>query len=244
MNRFAAILAVIGSTILVGCATQPPVQKEKSQRPASLAAQSSAARLSNQIRSNIAFDVPKDWLRNDPAEYSVTLFPDGSVRDIQLLSSSGLPGFDSAVLKAIEKSQPYSLSGISSSPPRFILLARPLERDEIRTGTTPTSRNVPNEIYASQVRNGNVAPEYPVGSLTRKESGTVLLRVLVNRGGTVDRLELIKSSGYVELDESARLAVSTWKFTRSKEETVRNATTWVQVPIKFELPETDRPIER
>ena len=83
--------------------------------------------LGDRIRSNIAFEVPRDWSRNDPAEYSVTLFPDGSVREVELRSSSGLPGFDAAVRTAIEKSQPYPTTGIPGSPPRFVLQSRPLE---------------------------------------------------------------------------------------------------------------------
>jgi TonB family protein len=97
------------------------------RRPAGISMTRTDSRsLGERIKANIVFEVPPDWRRNDPAEYSVTLFPDGSVRTVDLLSSSGLPGFDAAVRRAIEKSQPYPMTDLVGSPPRFVLRSRPL----------------------------------------------------------------------------------------------------------------------
>jgi len=59
------------------------------------------------IVRNTAFAVPPDLAGNPPVEYAVDLFPDGSVRSIRLAKPSGVPGFDEAVLRAINKSQPF-----------------------------------------------------------------------------------------------------------------------------------------
>jgi len=59
------------------------------------------------IVRNTAFAVPPDLAGNPPVEYAVDLFPDGSVRSIRLSKPSGVPGFDEAVLRAINKSQPF-----------------------------------------------------------------------------------------------------------------------------------------
>lgn len=59
------------------------------------------------IVSNISFPLPPNLVGNPPAEYMVELFPDGSVRRIQLKKPSGVTGFDEAVERAIYKSQPF-----------------------------------------------------------------------------------------------------------------------------------------
>jgi len=66
------------------------------------------ARVGAKIKSNTVF-VAADSLSGNPAvEYAVELLPDGSIRrPIRKLRSSGVPGFDEAVLNAIEKSQPF-----------------------------------------------------------------------------------------------------------------------------------------
>jgi colicin import membrane protein len=106
---------------LYGCAH--PVQGQRGQ-PLML---TDTRSIGERIKSNIAFKVPPEWQRNDPAEYSVALSPDGSIQKISLLSSSGLPEFDAAVRRAIESAQPFSLMGIAGSPPRFVLKSHPIE---------------------------------------------------------------------------------------------------------------------
>lgn len=118
-------LSIFLFPLLVSCATQPPI-KEMTIRPVQSRPNNSIAMaLGDKIRSNIAFEVPRDWKSNKPAEYSVSLFPDGSVREIQLLSESGLPGFDVAVRRSIESIHPYPVAEIGGSPPRFVLTSYP-----------------------------------------------------------------------------------------------------------------------
>ena len=57
------------------------------------------------IRSNTVFNVPEGLDGNPAVEYAVDLLPDGEVKGRpRKTKSSGVPGFDEAVLRAIEKS--------------------------------------------------------------------------------------------------------------------------------------------
>lgn len=80
----------------------------------------------------------------------------------------------------------------------------------------------------------NPAAEYPLTSRRLKESGRVVLRVLVNPAGTADRVELQSSSGYERLDESALAAVRRWHFLPARQGDTPVAQ-WVNVSIPFEL---------
>jgi colicin import membrane protein len=62
---------------------------------------------------------------NPPVEYDVDLLPDGSVKSIQLRKSSGVPGFDNAVFRAIERSVPFPPDRTGKVPPRFTISHKP-----------------------------------------------------------------------------------------------------------------------
>lgn len=62
----------------------------------------------------------------------------------------------------------------------------------------------------------------------------MVLRVLVKADGTAGAVEILTSSGYPLLDESARTTVQTWRF---KPATIdgKPVAEWYQVPIPFKL---------
>lgn len=83
-------------------------------------------RVGAKIKSNTIYDVPEDLGGNPAVEYQVELLPDGSLRGTpKKLKSSGIAGFDAAVLRAIEKSQPYPPDKSGSVPSGFIVSHRP-----------------------------------------------------------------------------------------------------------------------
>jgi len=83
-------------------------------------------RVGAKIKSNTIYDVPEDMAGNPPVEYQVELLPDGSLRGTpKKLKSSGIAGFDAAVLRAIEKSQPFPPDKSGSVPSGFTLSHRP-----------------------------------------------------------------------------------------------------------------------
>lgn len=80
----------------------------------------------------------------------------------------------------------------------------------------------------------NPAPPYPAMSRRVGEQGRVLLRVLVNTGGSADEVQVRESSGFVRLDNAARDTVQGWRFVPAKRgETPVPA--WVLIPISFKL---------
>lgn len=80
----------------------------------------------------------------------------------------------------------------------------------------------------------NPAPEYPAQAKRRGMQGSVMLGVVVRHDGTAKSVTVAESSGFAMLDESAKDAVSRWKFVpaRKGNETVEAR---VMVPIDFRL---------
>ena len=81
------------------------------------------------------------------------------------------------------------------------------------------------------------APLYPARSRRRGEQGTVTLHVLIAESGAVERVELIASSGFRDLDAAALETVrSRWRFAPARRDGIAFES-WVVVPIRFALTE-------
>ena len=82
----------------------------------------------------------------------------------------------------------------------------------------------------------NPSPKYPRIARIRGYQGDVLLDVLVNEEGKVDKIKIFRSSGHPVLDRAATSTVKQWLFEpgRIGESKVDM---WVRVPIRFELTE-------
>ncbi|HUA33325.1 MAG TPA: energy transducer TonB [Candidatus Binataceae bacterium] len=80
-------------------------------------------------------------------------------------------------------------------------------------------------------------PPYPSHSRRDGEEGTVLLHVLVGSNGTVERVEIARSSGFDALDDAALDTVrERWRFVPARHDGLA-AESWVLVPIRFALSE-------
>ena len=80
------------------------------------------------------------------------------------------------------------------------------------------------------------APAYPARSRRRAEQGTVTLHILIAADGSVERIEIVESSGFDDLDESALETVrSRWRFVPARRSDGRPVESWVLVPIRFAL---------
>ncbi|HHE37051.1 MAG TPA: energy transducer TonB [Candidatus Cloacimonetes bacterium] len=77
-------------------------------------------------------------------------------------------------------------------------------------------------------------PEYPEEAKAKGWEGKVLLNVEILDNGQIGMIEIIESSGYPILDESAVKAAKTWKLSPAKNgnETVG---VWVEFPIEFKI---------
>ncbi|MBC7415678.1 MAG: cell envelope integrity protein TolA [Herminiimonas sp.] len=80
------------------------------------------------IKSNTIFNGADQLSGNPPVEFAVELLPDGSTRRIRKIKASGVPGFDEAVERAIEKSQPYPSDKSGSAPASFTVSYKPKDQ--------------------------------------------------------------------------------------------------------------------
>lgn len=88
-----------------------------------------AGRVGSKIKSNTIFNVPDTLSGNPPVEYEVQLLPDGSLRSMRKVRSSGVPGFDEAVARAIERSSPFPPDRSSGTvPSSFNVVHRPKDQ--------------------------------------------------------------------------------------------------------------------
>lgn len=111
---------------------------------------------------------------------------------------------------------------VEETPPLQPLVAEP----------APPAPIVPPNFVAAYL--DNPPPAYPSTSKRLGETGTVMLRVLVNPHGRPDTVEIERSSGYARLDRAALDAVRKWKFVPAKQGDQEIAA-WVLVPLNFEL---------
>lgn len=82
-------------------------------------------RIKGKIKSNTIFNVPNDLNGNPAAVYEINLLPDGTIRGLRLKKSSGVPGFDEAVKRGIEKSEPFPKDKSGEVPPNLELTYKP-----------------------------------------------------------------------------------------------------------------------
>jgi protein TonB len=80
----------------------------------------------------------------------------------------------------------------------------------------------------------NPKPGYPPLSRRLGEQGIVTLNVLISTSGSVQELNIAKSSGFARLDEAASRTVQGWRFSAGTRAGVPEVM-WVKVPISFIL---------
>ena len=85
-----------------------------------------AAKIRAKIRSNTVFTVPPGLNGNPDVQYAIELLPDGTLRRApRRLKSSGIPGFDQAVARAIGKSVPFPRDKDGKVPAKLTIIHRP-----------------------------------------------------------------------------------------------------------------------
>ncbi len=72
----------------------------------------------------------------------------------------------------------------------------------------------------------NRDPVYPADAARRGEAGSVVLLVRITPAGTAGSVDVLQSSGFPDLDESARSAVLGWHFNPARQD-------GVPVPTEF-----------
>lgn len=85
-------------------------------------------KIAAKIRSNTVFNVPETLDGNPAVEFDVELLPDGSLRGLRMRKSSGIAGFDEAVKRAIERSQPFPPDQSGTVPSRLTVVHKPKDQ--------------------------------------------------------------------------------------------------------------------
>jgi TonB family protein len=89
---------------------------------------------------------------------------------------------------------------------------------------------------ASPVGIRKVMPSYPRSARLAGIEGVCLLKVEVLADGSVGKILIEKSSGSLDLDRSAKAAVSQWQFAPARQGEKR-IKAWIMVPVRFRLRE-------
>ena len=97
---------------------------------------------------------------------------------------------------------------------------------------TSTVSVTPPQFGAAYLNNPK--PAYPTLAKRMGMEGTVMLKVLVSREGTAEKVEVAHSSGYENLDKAATEAVKNWRFIPASR-ALQPIDEWVQVPVAFRL---------
>lgn len=165
-----------------------------------------------------------------------------------------------------ESVTPEEMDIPEAPPTEFAIPATPTPRPEKRT-PTPIDKNRLMPTNAGKVGDGsspvpghdqttrrsssgsesiakpdylrNPPPQYPEMALRAGQKGTVVLRVNVTAEGTVEDLEIAKSSGYPLLDQAARRAVRGWRFHPARVGSI-NVESLVEVPVDFRIQDKKR----
>ena len=80
-----------------------------------------------------------------------------------------------------------------------------------------------------------VKPRYPESARRRGIEGTVLLKMRITAQGRVEDVQVVRSAGYPELDESAMEAVRRWRFEPARRNGAPVAEDAVLLPVVFQL---------
>jgi len=99
------------------------------------------------------------------------------------------------------------------------------------------NNNQQNNYIHSQVsyedliaNDGNSIPPYPLIAKINKWEGEVILKVIVDIQGSVDSIEIKKSSGHKILDDTAQKAIKAWKIPNNSGKNII-----IEIPVMFKL---------
>jgi TonB family protein len=86
-------------------------------------------------------------------------------------------------------------------------------------------------INNSKVLGNRPSPHYPRRSIMLKQEGKVVLKALVGKQGKVLQVEIVSSSGFKLLDNSAQSAIKKWKFDIKEQKKTKMV--WIKIPVEF-----------
>ena len=115
------------------------------------------------------------------------------------------------------------------------------EREQMETPNIPPPAPPAPAVAPKQAKidappkpHKTIKPDYPKGARQRGEQGEVVLEIRVNAAGIVDRVDVVSSCGFSELDEAAVRAARTARFTPAKSDGSPVAST-ARLKLDFKL---------
>lgn len=81
----------------------------------------------------------------------------------------------------------------------------------------------------------SIQPVYPLQAKNNGIQGRVYLRILVNTQGLVENVNIAVSSGNDSLDDAAKQAALSWRFSPAKDERGQLVNCYIRMPIDFNL---------
>ena len=81
----------------------------------------------------------------------------------------------------------------------------------------------------------SISPVYPETQRLTNVTGTVRLRLLIGRDGSVEDINIVSSSGSRPLDNAAVNACSRWRFTAAENSAGQKVRCYWEIPIRFDL---------
>lgn len=105
--------------------------------------------------------------------------------------------------------------------------------DQSRPSNQPGASDITQPITNAAYLN-NPHPAYPRQSRRAGEQGQVILSVQIGVDGLATQVSILKSSGFIRLDDVALQTVQKWRFVPGKKAGIPQ-TMWVSIPINFVL---------
>lgn len=107
--------------------------------------------------------------------------------------------------------------------------------NEAQTSSVALERDMGLPVVTqAQYRTPPPAPRYPKLALKRRQSGEVLVRVMVAATGQIVTTKVVRSSGFKLLDQAALHSVSRWQFEPWRLDGIAQRS-WVEVPVDFTI---------
>ena len=141
----------------------------------------------------------------------------------------------------VPNADPTQVDQFTPKVPPIDLTERPKDQpagDKTGDGPRVTERPAPPDPVLVQPEEDAAhrlsSPAYPAAEIRSNHAGTVILRVQVLENGRIGDVELVQSSGFPRLDESALREAKHWRMKPGTRDGVP-VMMWKEVPITFQL---------
>ena len=234
---FSLIINLLFIVALVG---QSYLKKSSGSQPFVVSLAASQAILPGQSSARVSADA-----LSLPAQKKITTKTPPALQPQSISADPLLPTGDNPEEGTINPASAAVSAGDESAPPRSAATGT----DSTATGGKESADAV--SIFGDKITGDNYTaaeyltgekPPYPKRAERNGWEGTVLLTLLINTDGEVEKVGIAKTSGYELLDRQACESVGAWRFQPARRNGIAIATT-VQQPIIFRptpRPETSR----